>query len=777
MRVAVIGAETALGKLIAAECGERGFSVTSLPRQPDALTPEGLRDHDVVVDAAAPEEDAVRRGAVLARLVSALPDAPSLRLITIGGSGSLFWDGGRTERIRDRLPDTAREADATDAALDALRGSGADWTCFSPPAEFEPEGLRSGKPILGRDVRVLDPAGHNRLSYADCAVAIADEITNGRFRGRRFTAASDCSGSRPSAEDNLIDLRLKYMFTRRGAYFGISSDVFARYTGLAYQTAKLYIGSRRGMPTGDPMQGKDMIYLTPMYHGREVGYAVRTTPTELILTTAYGEIRACMADDHLMLIRGEDGLSLLLHNRMRTREQMKKRGGKAWEGVFRWRCSLMLDPLCGTLEMEAPWDGEKQTTPWFRGVVEPDADGRFLLAVDESIYAGKLRSGYPAYAEALADVTADWEAFLSHIPPVDPPLENARLEAAWNLWAFLLNPSGYVKHPHIMMAASSVASSWQMNHNAAALRYDLPLAMDLLSNMFDWISPVGQLPDMVDDGRCMAQAIHPPTQGWSLLWIMQKHDLGKEVPRETLEFLYDGFSRWFNWFSLARDDDHDGLPQYDNGDEIGFDDCSPFEFHTTLETPDLPAYLVLICDALSELAKILGDPKAGAAWKQRGDELTQRIIDRLWNGERFVALTNGTHETVATDSVVFYLPLVLGKRLPQEIIDKMTADLTVEGEFLTPFGLCVEKLESDFFRLSGMSRGWVLPASNLLILTGMYNAGKVKEAKMIARRYCEACAKWGISMLLDPVRGTPNGFACSWSANTFLVLADIACNL
>ena len=96
---------------------------------------------------------------------------------------------------------------------------------------------------------------------------------------------------------------------------------------------------------------------------------------------------------------------------------------------------------------------------------------------------------------------------------------------------------------------------------------------------------------------------------------------------------------------------------------------------------------------------------------------------------------------------------------------------------LTPSGLCVEKLESDFFRLSGMSRGWVLPASNLLILTGMYNAGKTAEAKMIARRYCDACAKWGISMLLDPIRGTRNGFACSWSANTFLVLADIACNL
>jgi hypothetical protein len=657
-----------------------------------------------------------------------------------------------------------------------LQNSGADWTVFSPAVRFEPDGPRSGRPILGRDIRILDSAGESRLSYADAAVAVEDEIAAAKFRGRRFTAVSDSSGAARSLDNNLIDLRIKYMFTRRGAYFGISSDIGTRYTGTAYQSAKLYIGSRRGMPTGNPEQGKDMVFLTPMYQGREIGYAVRTTPTELILTTAYGEIRACMADDHLLLLRGENGLSLVLHNRMRPREVMKPRGGRAWEGVFRWRCSLVLNPLAGELTMDAPWDGEAQTTPSFRGILEPDADGRFLLAVDESVYAGRLRPAYPTYEDALADVTADWESFLSRIPPVDPPLENARLEAAWNLWAFLLNPSGYVKRPHIMMAASSIASYWQMSHHAAALRCDLPLAMDLLSNMFDWISPVGQLPDMVDDGQCTAQAIHPPTQGWSLLWIAQKHDLGKEVPRETLEFLYDGFSRWAAWFLFARDDDRDGLPQYDDGDEIGFDDCSPFEFHTTLETPDLAAYLVLIYDALSLLAEALGKPEARDDWTRRADAFTKRLIDAFWNGERFVALTNGTHEPVATDSVVFYLPLVLGRRLPQEIIDKMTADLMEEGVFLTKYGLASERLDSDQYRVMGLARGFVLPPQHLLLLTGMYDAGKVEEAKMIATRYCLAMKENGFNMLIDPKQASHGSFACSWPTCVFLVLADMVQN-
>ena len=775
MHVAILGASETFNLRLAAACAKRGMRVTALRLSGEALPAEAASVYTNVVsfEAAADQLrgfDAVvaaeAGNAALPALAAALAALPEARLLTVGGTGSLYRDGERTARIADDAQ--------PDAALCAL---GNRWTRFSPAERFDPDGPDCGAYILGRDIRVLNSRGENRLSYADGADAVADELAYARFYGKRFTAASDTGACPRTPDDILIDLRIKYMFTRRGAYFGVCSDVLTRYTGLAYPSARLYIGTRRGMSTGVPEQGKDLIYLAPMFRGKEIGYAVRTTPTELILTTAYGEVRVCMADDRLMLIRGENGLSLLLHGRMRPCEQMKPRGPAAWEGVFRWRCSLVLSPLAGTLEMDAPWDGETQTTPRFRGVVAPGEDGRFLLAVDESVYAGKLRPAYPTYDAALADVTADWEDFLSKLPPVDPALENARLEAAWNLWAFLLNPSGYVRRMHIMMAASSIASSWQMSHNAAALRDNLPLALDLLANMLDWASPVGQLPDMVDDGRCHAQAIHPPTQGWSLLWIMQKHDLAKEAPRETLEYLYSGFARWFDWFFLARDDDHDGLPQYDSGDEIGFDDCSPFEHETAMETPDLPAYLALLCDGLSALAEILGKPAERDAWKQRGDALTQRLIEAFWNGERFIALTNGDHRPVATDSVVYYLPLVLGKRLPQEIIDKMTADLLVEGEYLTPFGLCVEKKESDFFRLSGMSRGWVLPPSNLLILTGLYNAGKRAEAKMIARRYCDACAKWGISMLLDPIRGTPNGFACSWAANTFLVLADIACNL
>ena len=68
--------------------------------------------------------------------------------------------------------------------------------------------------------------------------------------------------------------------------------------------------------------------------------------------------------------------------------------------------------------------------------------------------------------------------------------------------------------------------------------------MELLLNMFDHISQVGQLPDLYDDMRGIFQLIKPPLQGWALKKLMKDHDLAAEVPAGTLERLYDGCARW-----------------------------------------------------------------------------------------------------------------------------------------------------------------------------------------------------------------------------------------
>lgn len=578
-------------------------------------------------------------------------------------------------------------------------------------------------------------------------------------------------------KENLVDLSKRGIFARRGAYMGIGADMLgAPAPGQSFREGRLYLNSRRSTPSASP-RGIYLAYFTPLYKGTKVACEVHMTPTELTVCTAYGRISACFADDSMLYLRGENGLSLQVDVPMYGQEIMKKRAENACEAMFRSRCSLVFNALKGGLTMDAAWVAGKKSTPDASVFVEPDENGEFLLAIDESAYAGKIRAAYPAYDEALASVTADWEQFLACVPEVNEDLAHQRIVSSYILWSFLIHASGCAKRTVILMAINSAASSWQMGHNAVALRNNLPIASDLLLSVTDAVSEYGQFSDFVDDGSSHAQSLHPPTQGWMLKWMMRTRDLKKDYPRETLERMYTYYGRYAEWFMLARDDDGDGLPQYDNGDECGFDDSSAFMVHDQVESPDLMAYLALQYDALGDLAEMLDKPDEAAAWHKRCDETVEKMIEVFWNGERFIALSAHTHEVIETDSLFFYVPLILGKKLPQEIIDKMTADLMDETKYLTPYGLATETLTSDVFRVSGFARGWVLAPGNLLVITGLYNAGKVEEAKLAAQRFCSACAKWDSPLLMNPIEGGSCNFYCSWASCSFLVLADMLSNM
>lgn len=53
------------------------------------------------------------------------------------------------------------------------------WTYISPAADFQAEGARSGGYILGGEELTLNEKGESIISYADYAIAVADEIVKG----------------------------------------------------------------------------------------------------------------------------------------------------------------------------------------------------------------------------------------------------------------------------------------------------------------------------------------------------------------------------------------------------------------------------------------------------------------------------------------------------------------------------------------------------------------------------------------------------------------------
>ena len=111
----------------------------------------------------------------------------------------------------------------------------------------------------------------------------------------------------------------------------------------------------------------------------------------------------------------------------------------------------------------------------------------------------------------------------------------------------------------------------------------------------------------------------------------------------------------------------------------------------------------------------------------------------------------------------------------KEVLDKLADDLLVEGKFLTPWGLSMEELDSDWFEPSGRSiaRGNIVPPSMLFICAGLLRSRRRDAGKIIAERYCAALMEQGMPFLIHPLNKGGYGFGGgggSWPACVYTIL-------
>ena len=113
------------------------------------------------------------------------------RLLVVGGAGSLYVNPEHTACVADGpdFPDAFKPLAAAMAqALAQLRnGSDVKWTYLSPAGDFQAEGQRTGKYILGGEELTLNAQGESIISYADYAIAMMDEAEKGNHIQQRIS--------------------------------------------------------------------------------------------------------------------------------------------------------------------------------------------------------------------------------------------------------------------------------------------------------------------------------------------------------------------------------------------------------------------------------------------------------------------------------------------------------------------------------------------------------------------------------------------------------------
>lgn len=215
MSIALFGATGNIGREIRAEALRRGKKVTAvvhnrpLPDEPNLVSVKGdiadqddvakiASGHDAIISAYSPglrshtaDDAAVLIKAAHEALFAGAAKAGVKRVIVVGGVGSLEAAPGVDVVDSDFYPKEHKAHTLRNREI--LRGLkrgdyDLDWTYVSPPLDIK-AGPRTEKFRVGDDKLLRDDKGDSRISEADFAIAILDELEKGNAVRKRITVA------------------------------------------------------------------------------------------------------------------------------------------------------------------------------------------------------------------------------------------------------------------------------------------------------------------------------------------------------------------------------------------------------------------------------------------------------------------------------------------------------------------------------------------------------------------------------------------------------------
>lgn len=209
MKIAVVCANGKEGRLIVKEAIARGADVTAVVRGENQsaaskvikkdlfdLTAADLEGFDAVIDAfgAWTPETLPQHSTSLKHLCD-LVSGKETRLLVVGGAGSLYVNPEHTLQVMDGedFPEIFKPlASNMGKALEELRTrTDVKWTYVSPAGDFQADGAKTGKYILGGEELILNSKGESVISYADYAVAMVDEALKGTHLQQRISVVGD----------------------------------------------------------------------------------------------------------------------------------------------------------------------------------------------------------------------------------------------------------------------------------------------------------------------------------------------------------------------------------------------------------------------------------------------------------------------------------------------------------------------------------------------------------------------------------------------------------
>lgn len=554
-------------------------------------------------------------------------------------------------------------------------------------------------------------------------------------------------------------------FSRYGSYIA-----FSHLPKSAGRSEGLYLRSVHGCIPG-PQSLQEVFRLQLLLGGQPIPFTELAFPERLRLEVESGYAEICIPEPGQVRIKGI-GVGLRLSVNTAKFDNAIPGENHRWHlTVHSLQVKYMLTPIRGSLVVDAPWRVDTSDRIVADFLPEPDS-GVFECVIEEFKCAWQERDYAASFEACLKVVEEEYRAWLDRMPQVPDVYAETRKLAAYINWSCVVSPGGYLTRPAMLMSKNWMTSVWSWDNcfNALALVFKHPeLAWDQFMLMIDNQDVSGAFPDLINDRLAFWSFCKPPIQGWTLRRMMEHTDF---ITGQRVQEVYEPLCRWTQWWLDHRDDDGDGVPQYNHGNDSGWDNSTVFATRPPIESPDLSAYLIVQMDVLADLAHRLGRVHQATEWQARADDLLEKMLAHFWRGNRFVALRAGDHQVIEADSLLLFLPIVLGKRLPQPIRARLIAGLRAAGRFLTEHGLASESLSSPLYEPDGYWRGPIWGAATMLIVDGLKAAGELQFARELSRKFCGMAARSGLAENYDALTGEGlRDRAYTWTSSIFLFLA------
>jgi len=556
-------------------------------------------------------------------------------------------------------------------------------------------------------------------------------------------------------------------FSRYGSYFAFSllSD---NLENSSNEQNNLYLRTIHG---GTHTSSKEIMQLKVV--GKEqqpISFKIKTAPEVIRLEAEGGHIEICIAEPKIIRTRGFGvGLRLIMNEETMFDNAIPIKDRQWVINAFSKKIKLMFVPLRGRLETKTNWDGTRCS--FVQADMFPDKEGVFECAIEE-FYSSWHRHSYNDFDESVQKVKEEFEFFLNKLPAVSNQLGDVYKLAAYINWSCIVEPNGLITRPTMLMSKNWMTNVWSWDHcfNAIALSYKNPeLAWDQFMTIFDHQDIKGALPDSVNDQEIVWNFCKPPIHGWALKKMMDNNK--NFLDYDKLHQIYQPLCNWTNWWFNYRDDDDDYIPQYNHGNDSGWDNSSVFIDSPPIESPDLTAFLIIQIEVLADIADKLGRKSESKVWRKRAGQLLAKLFEHSLKNGQLLPLQSGTHKIISSRSLLPFIPIVLAKRLPEEILKGLIASLK-QGGMMTEHGLATESTNSPLYESDGYWRGPIWAPSTMLIVDGLKEAGEEALARDISRKFINMCAASGFAENFDALSGEGlRDRAYTWTSSIFMILA------